>query len=187
MTINEKVAIATKSICAGAIYEHIKFYAKINRSKKQNYHNGYTWIYYTTTEYEEVFKGLFGRATINRAIAKLKEMGYIISKKGVTDVWDQTNWYRIVKTEEGTIIQPEKENEIEMIVQNKTEVERIEIRKDQPKQNRIKNDNTKELKTMTGATGEIYYLEDGEYKLENEIEDPKVKELIRNTVIANRG
>jgi hypothetical protein len=89
------VEIASEVSMAGAvIYNNIKFWMTHNKTKDQNFFDGYYWTYNSTKAFAEFFPYLTQRQ-IRTALNKLEDAGYIITGNYNKMAYDQTKWYTI--------------------------------------------------------------------------------------------
>ena len=80
------------------IYKNIEFWIAKNKANGHNFIDGHYWTYNSWSAWQELFPYM-KKNTINTALKKLKEAGYITWKNGLNkeNKWDKTNYYRLVK------------------------------------------------------------------------------------------
>lgn len=95
---NLGVAMATKSLEAAIIFNHIFFWLRQNKSRNINQHDGHTWMYQSMPEIAQQFPYL-SEKQVRTALDILIEKGYILKGRYSTNKFDRTNWYSVTNEE----------------------------------------------------------------------------------------
>ena len=81
-------------VTAAIVYNHIVYWLKINKAKKQNIHEGRTWMYETIKEISDYLQYITEKQ-IRVAIKTLVEKKLLIEGNFSKNKFDRTTWYAV--------------------------------------------------------------------------------------------
>lgn len=95
---NVGVAVATRSVNAAIIFQHIFFWIKHNKIKEEMHKEGRTWMYQKISEMASLLP-YFSEKQIQDAIVILVQHGYLIKGNFNENKFEKTSWYALGEEE----------------------------------------------------------------------------------------
>lgn len=97
-SFNEGIALATRSIAAATIFNHILFWLRFNKSKDFNQYDGRTWVYEKMSDISKQLPYL-SEQQVKDGISILVKHGYLLKANHSKNKFERTNWYAVPQEE----------------------------------------------------------------------------------------